>query len=65
MNFTTTFSRIMNFLQLPIVTEQRHTFQSLPTYSDHYTNQQRQYIQSLIQNVATTDTWKLMQHYFQ
>jgi hypothetical protein len=64
MNFNTTFNNIMEFLQLPIATEQIRTFRSLPTYDDHYTKQQRYNIKKLIQNVATKQTWKLIQHYF-
>jgi hypothetical protein len=63
-NFNATFPRIMDFLQLPIATEQIQTFRSLPTYADHYSTEQKKAIRSFVHHVASPQTWKLIQHYF-
>jgi hypothetical protein len=64
LDFNHTFTSIMNFLQLPIATEQIRTFRELPTYDDHFTPEQRINVQALIETVAIPTTWKLIQHYF-
>jgi hypothetical protein len=62
--FNATFVGLMDFLQLPIVATQLQTFRNLPTYDDHFTDDERRSIAALIRHVASKELWPLIQHYF-
>jgi len=59
-----TAERIFDFLEQSPVSELR-PFRPLPLYEDHYMASDRRAIQELVRHVATDETWKQIQHYFE
>jgi len=60
-----TAARILDFLEQSPVSELRPFRRDLPLYEDHYQSADRHAIRELVRHVATDETWKQIQHYFE
>ena len=58
-----TVTRIMDFLEQRVVRPLR-PFRALLTYEDHYSQADRLAAQEMVQEVANSETWELIRHYF-
>jgi hypothetical protein len=61
--FNESVQRLMDFVQQVVVSPLR-PFRSLPTYQDHYSDEQTQAIRALMQHVASPRLWNLLKRYF-
>lgn len=62
-NLNKTAKTILDFLEQKAILPLR-PFRALPSYSDHFSLHDRQAAKDLMQAVATPETWKLIQRYF-
>jgi Sulfotransferase domain len=62
-SFNDTVSQLLDFVKLqPVNTPP--PFEPGKTYPDYFTDDERYYIAELVRYLATNETWKLLQHYF-
>lgn len=62
-SFNDTVSQLLDFVKLQPVSNPP-PFESGKTYPDYFTEDERYYIAELVRYLATKETWKLLQHYF-
>jgi Sulfotransferase domain len=63
-DWNATVTKLLQFLSLPVATLESVTRFQLQTYSTYYSPQQKQSIELLLKNVASSPVWDIVRDYF-